>query len=115
MQQVVHIAKSGEPNYDPNLDPSHFEFDYKLQLIDPHHDAWNIVTIGLYDNQTGALLQWITSVTGAQPNPNCGLTYLDFRNSGLVGKNVRIDVQARSIYSDTKIRVTGIALWQVPK
>ncbi len=111
MQQVVHVAGPGEPFYQPS---NHFSFDYWVQFLDPHHSAWNILTIGLYDNDTGALLQYITTITGAQPDPNCGLTYLDFRNSALIGKNVLIKVSARSIYSDTKIRVTGIALWQRP-
>lgn len=101
-------------NYDPNLDPSHFKFDYRIQFIDPHHNAWNLITINLYDNQTGAHLQWINTITGASPSPNCTMT-LDFRNPNLVGKDVRIQVQARSIYADTKIRITGMALWQVPK
>ena len=111
LQQVVHVAGPGEPNYQSS---DHFEFDYWVQFLDPHHDAWDTLTIGLYDNNSGALLQWVTTVTGAQTDPNCANTYLDFHNSGLIGKNVRIDVQARNLYSDTKIRVTGLALWQKP-
>lgn len=114
LQQVVHIAKAGEPYYDPNLSPSHFKFDYRVQLVDPHHSSWNTLTIGLYDNQTGALLQWINTLTGAQSSPNCVMT-LDFNNPNLVGKDVRIDIQARNTNSDTKIGITGMALWQVPR
>lgn len=113
-QQVVHIAKAGEPNYDPNLDPSHFKFDYRVQFIDPHQNPWNILTIGLYDNNTGGLLQWITTITGTQPSPNCVNT-LDIINPNLVGKDVRIQIQARNLYADTKIRIASMALWQVPQ
>lgn len=115
LSQVVHIPGPGEPGYINSAHPSHFEFDYKIQFLDPHHDAYNQIAIGLYDNNTGALLQWITSINGANGNPNCGLTYLDFTNPALLGKNVRIDVQARVAYPDTKIRITGIALWQEAK
>ena len=112
MQQVVHVAGPGEPGYINSAHNTHFEFDYRIQFIDPHHDANNIITIGLYDNNTGALLQWITTVTGANTDPACGLTYADFTNASLLGKNVRIQVSARSAYSDTKIRVTALSLWQ---
>jgi hypothetical protein len=66
----THIGGPGQPGFDPNLDPSHFSFDYRLQLNDPQHDAFGVVvTVALYNNQTNAPLQWIATHTGAQLFP----------------------------------------------
>lgn len=116
LSQVVHVAGKGEPGFDPALDPQHFNLDYKLQLVDPQDDGFGVVvTIALYDAQTGALLQWIATHTGAQGDRGCTPSTLDFRNDKLVGRNVRIEVRARNIYTNTIVRVTGLALWQLPR
>lgn len=116
LSQVVHIAARGEPGYDPNLDPARFMLDYRLQLVDPQHDGFGVVvTLALYDHRTGALLQWIASHTGAQGDRQCPISYVEFRNANLVGKDVRVEVRARNIYTNSTVRVSNLALWQLPR
>lgn len=116
LSQVVHVAGRGEPGYDPGLDPSRFMLDYRLQLVDPQHDGFGVVvTLALYDARTGALLQWIATHTGAQGDRACPVTYVEFRNANLAGKDVRVEVRARNIYTNTTVRVSNLALWQLPR
>jgi hypothetical protein len=112
LTQTIHIPGPGETGYVGGVDPSRFEFQYQLQINDPNHSAWDVLTINLYDAHTGATLQNIATWHGSDTNPNCGLTYLDFHNSGMLGKDVRVDIVASVPLTGANFKINNIYLWQ---
>lgn len=112
LSQTFHIPGPGEPGYVGGPDPSHFEFDYALQINDPNHSTSNVLTINIYDAHTNATLQHIATWHGSDTNPNCSRTYVDFHNSLLLGKDVRVEIVGSVPYSNSNFKINQVYLWE---
>lgn len=112
LSQTFHIASSTEPGYVGHTDPTHFEFDYRVEITDPNASAIDVLTINLVDAHSGAQLQHIATIHGYDTALNCTSASVDFHNSSLLGKDVRIEINGSVPYANARFKVTNVALWQ---
>jgi len=91
---------------------THWELAYTLEFNDPHNDgAWNRFSMEVRDMTTGTALTWY-SFNGAGGDQNWEMHRQGFTTGNIAGHTIRVLFRGSKGYSDTYIRVAGVALWQ---
>lgn len=92
------------------LTSNNWSLDYNLDFIDPNNDAaWNKLEVRVYDQNNQLLAT--DYYDGGYADVTCTLRSISFTGTPT---SVRVEFKGTRGYTNTYIRVRGIALWQGP-